>query len=187
LGIARRSSSLTSIVNLRSPRRWRSRSAPHSLGRCRHVLSLRREHGARKWFVRPVQPEWRAPERLKRSIVERTLAIGASPATSSAMRDQSLIHPFCNDPLHAPTLDQSNSFLLNPNFLDRLLAGSSDHDYAPVNRIASQRAVWCVRPVVVSVRCRELERLRLSLPYQRVRGRHHPCQERMDRLADSAK
>ena len=31
-----------------------------------------------------------------------------------------------------------------------LLAGSSHHDGAPVNRIASQRAVWCVRPVAVS-------------------------------------
>jgi hypothetical protein len=30
---------------------------PHSLGRCRHVLSRRSEHGARKRFVRPEQPE----------------------------------------------------------------------------------------------------------------------------------
>jgi hypothetical protein len=29
-----------------------------------HVLSLRSEHAARKRFVRPEQPEWRAPERL---------------------------------------------------------------------------------------------------------------------------
>ena len=29
---------------------------PRSLGRCRHVLSLRSEHGARKRFVRPEQP-----------------------------------------------------------------------------------------------------------------------------------
>jgi ABC transporter substrate binding protein len=37
---------------------------PHSLDRCRHVLSLRSEHCARKRFVRPEQPEWCAPDRL---------------------------------------------------------------------------------------------------------------------------
>ena len=29
--------------------------------------------------------------------------------------------PSRNDPHHAPTIDQPNSLLLNPNFLDRLL------------------------------------------------------------------
>ena len=35
------------------------------------------------------------------------------------------VYPSRNDPHHAPTIDQPNSLLLNPNFLDRLLANES--------------------------------------------------------------
>jgi ABC transporter substrate binding protein len=63
---------------------------PHSLDRCRHVLSLRSEHCARKRFVRPEQPEWRAPDRLAsadfRPPASRTSKKSFSTATRSARR-----------------------------------------------------------------------------------------------------
>jgi hypothetical protein len=146
-----------------------SRKQPEQLWRCDFLFDL----GAEQLELRPIQrlDPWCAESRRLRPSDGMWKGTTVPPCASLERRTKP--GPPGN-PAQSP--DRSG-----------LLAGSNHHDGAPVNRIASRRAVWCVRPVAVSVRCRELERLRLSLPYQRVRGRHHRCQERMDRLADTAK
>ena len=42
------------------------------------------------------------------------------------------VYPSRNDPHHAPTVDQPNSLLLNPNFLDRLLSSFLPAKTTPV-------------------------------------------------------
>ena len=60
----------------------------------------------------------------KRWIVERTLAwISHNRRLARDFELRAIrcsVHPSRNDPHHAPPIDQPNSLLLNPNFLDRL-------------------------------------------------------------------